>query len=285
MKTPIKSATRRLGLCALASVALLSALPAVAKDGLADVRIVNRDSGQVLPLYRHKGELWVAGEPGARYAVELTNNTRQRLLHVVSVDGVNAITGQTASLDQAGYVLNPGQRYGVSGWRKSSREIAAFEFTNLPDAYAARTDRPDDVGVVGVAVFAERRRAETPQALPYGRSAPQSKSNSNSKSYSQPNGGGDASVHSKSHRSEGPSAGLEAGQELGTGHGEREWDRVGTTDFERRQDRPEQIVRIRYDSRANLVAMGVIPRYQRPIYGHRPSAFPAERFGYVPDPY
>ncbi len=275
MKTPIKSATRRLGLSALASVTLLGALPAVARDSPADVRIVNRDSGQVLPLYRHRGELWVAGEPGARYSVELTNSTRQRLLHVVSVDGVNAITGQTASLEQAGYVLNPGQRYGVSGWRKSSREIAAFEFTNLPDSYAARTERPDDVGVIGVAVFGERQRASSPRIAPYSRSAPQSKSSSS----------GDASAHSKSYRSEGPSAGLEAGQELGTGHGEREWDRVGTTDFERRQDRPEQVVRIRYDSRANLVAMGVIPHYQRPIYGHRPSAFPAERFGYAPDPY
>ena len=34
-------------------------------------------------------------------------------------------------------------------------EVAAFYFTQLPDSYAARTDRPDNVGVIGVAVFRE----------------------------------------------------------------------------------------------------------------------------------
>ena len=161
--------TRRMALGAIAGTALLTALPAMALGQLADVRIINRDNGEILPFYRHQGELWIAGEPGARYAVELYNRSRRRLLNVVSVDGVNVISGESAAFDQAGYVLTPGQRYDVSGWRKSRREIAAFEFTRLSRSYAARTGRPDDVGVIGVAVFRERPGYRAPEAEIYGR--------------------------------------------------------------------------------------------------------------------
>lgn len=266
MNTKTATLTRRMALGALVGASLLTALPAMAIGRLTDVRIVNRDSGEVLRMYRHKGDVWVAGEPGARYAVELQNASRGRLLNVVSVDGVNVISGETASFNQAGYVLTPGQRYDVSGWRKSSREIAAFEFTSLPRSYAARTGRPDDVGVIGVAVFRERApyRPPVPEIGPYGRSAP------------APEAQGKSSMQGKSHRSE-------PGQELGTGHGDRERDRVGETEFERRNDRPDEIVRIRYDSRENLIAMGILPTTTVPP---RPNPFPgAPHPGYAPDPY
>ena len=45
----------------------------------------------------------------------------------------------------------------IEGWRKSLDDVATFYFTRLPDSYAARTGRPDNVGVIGVALFPERR--------------------------------------------------------------------------------------------------------------------------------
>src|SRR5206468_13111563 len=62
----------------------------------------------------------------------------------------------TASTGQTGYVLGPWASADITGWRKSYAEAAAFYFTALPDSYAARTDRPDHVGVIGAAVFRER---------------------------------------------------------------------------------------------------------------------------------
>ena len=44
----------------------------------------------------------------------------------------------------------------ITGWRKSLERTAAFYFTDLGDSYAARTGRPQNVGVIGVAVFQER---------------------------------------------------------------------------------------------------------------------------------
>ena len=121
------------------------------------------------PAHAHlsaSGRLYVAGAPGERYAVHVANRTGGRVMAVVSVDGINAVTGETASPDQNGYVLAAHQSFEITGWRKSASEVAAFYFTQLPDSYAARTDRPDHVGVIGVAVFREWQPPR-PAALPH----------------------------------------------------------------------------------------------------------------------
>ena len=143
----------------LLSAALLSTtacMPAFGRS-LVDIDVVDRDTGQWLPETPHRGDTWVAGTPGHRYAVRLTNTSSERVLVVLSVDGVNAVTGETAHPSQAGYVLAPWQSTEIAGWRKSMEDVAQFVFTDLPDSYAARTGRPDNVGVIGVAVFREAR--------------------------------------------------------------------------------------------------------------------------------
>ena len=47
---------------------------------------------------------------------------------------------------------------------------------------------------------------------------------------------------------------------LGTGHGEREYSYVNHTEFSRLQTQPNEIIRIRYDSFDNLLAMGIVKR-------------------------
>jgi hypothetical protein len=74
--------------------------------------------------------------------VSLRNATPGRLLGVVSVDGVNVISGETAAWQQTGYVLSPWQQHAVTGWRKSDAEVAAFHFTAAPASYAARPRPP-----------------------------------------------------------------------------------------------------------------------------------------------
>lgn len=237
---------------------------------LADVQVIDRTTGERLPVYWHRGERWIAGTPGHRYAVEIVNRSGGRVLAVVAVDGVNAVTGETAGWDQNGYVFAPGQRWEVRGWRKSQERVAAFEFTALPDSYAARTGRPEHVGVIGVALFRERPRpvavplAPAPEAL---RDAP---------------AGAAADAAGRARESDVASASAPRREErLGTGHGRQETSVVGATTFERLQPTPEQLITIRYDSRANLMAMGVLP--------HDPVALPTPRpfphaGGFVPDP-
>src|SRR5215468_5876191 len=124
----------------------------------ASVEIFDRSEGRLLPVYWHQGRRYVVGKPGNEYAIRVRNGGSGRMLAVMSVDGVNVITGDTASPAQSGYVLSPGESADIAGWRKSMSRTAAFYFTALPDSYAARTGRPDNVGVIGVATFRERVR-------------------------------------------------------------------------------------------------------------------------------
>ena len=113
--------TRRLLLTLLAAAATsaCTALPAHATGNLVDLQIVDRSRGDVLSTWRHRGTSWVAGRPGDRYALRLSNRTGGRVLVVLSVDGVNVVSGETASTGQTGYVLGPWASAEITGWRKS----------------------------------------------------------------------------------------------------------------------------------------------------------------------
>src|SRR5512139_3153202 len=125
---------KRLCLVALAG---LVAAPAFAAGRLADVTVIDRDTGATLTTHRYRGEYWVAGRPGARYAISIRSRTGERLMAVTSVDGVNVLTGESAGFDQRGYVFDPWVGYEIAGWRKSNAEVAAFTFTSVPQSYAA----------------------------------------------------------------------------------------------------------------------------------------------------
>ena len=291
-------------LTGLAALLSLASLPAHAIGRLADVTIVDRDTGATLPVHYTKGEYWVAGRPGARYAITVRNRLGERVLAVPSVDGVNVLSGETAAWDQRGYVFSPYERYQITGWRKSSSEVAAFEFSHIANSYASRTGRPAHVGVIGVALFREqppapppsvisepysqrerrdggvdegdggnrlgRLREEPAPAIPQSPAAPAPSTLAESSAQSQ-------SADSVARAAPRPSA------KLGTAHGQRETSVVTHTTFTRLQDRPNEVISIRYDSRENLIASGVIREpVARP---HVPRAFPqSDNFSYVPDP-
>jgi hypothetical protein len=250
---------------------------------LADVTVYDRAENRTLPVYQQQGRYYVAGRPGNEYQIRVRNRTGDDLLAVVSVDGVNAVNGETAHWGQTGYVLGPHQAYDIRGWRKSLQRVSAFYFTDHQNSYAARTGRPDNVGVVGVALF--RRKAEPAalieeplprprlQAEPWGSGARQDSPYPSGADSPFPFGGRALAEGSAEYqyRRERP----QQSPSLGTGHGRSETSRVGTTQFERATAGPEEVIAIHYDTHANLVALGVIraPRIATPFPGH-----------FVPDP-
>jgi hypothetical protein len=266
---------------------------------LVDITVVDRDTGQPLRTWRHHGRLFVAGQPGARYSLRVANHTDGRVLVVMSVDGVNVLTGETAGYGQRGYVFGPYQSYDVSGWRKSDTEVAAFTFAPLPQSYAARTGRPGDVGVIGVAAFKERVFAPVAAAAPVAEPSSRARSDSSNgveelvvtgqRNAPSPAAPPPATARmARSPRSAAPSDAVvtaeRRAEKLGTGHGAREWSVTYTVPFERASASPQLIRRIEYDTFDNLVASGVIPRPWDG--GRRPRPFPSndEEGRYVPDP-
>lgn len=237
-----------------ACAALLAAFSACAAavGGLADLSVYDRSEGRSLPVYWHGGRAWVVGKPGNEYQLNLRNRQGEDLLAVLSVDGVNVVSGETANVQQGGYVLSPGRALEVAGWRKDLSRTAAFYFTPLADSYAARTGRPDNVGAIGVALF--RRRA--PDPAPLSQIVPRAKAER-----------GDAAA---SRAAEAP---------LGTGHGRQETSHARLVGFERATREPAETVVLYYDSYSNLVARGIIPAQP---FGRRPAPDPFP--GFVPDP-
>ena len=79
----------------LACAALLAAFSAhaAAVGSLADVTLFDRSDGRQLPVYWHEGRAYVVGKPGNEYSVRIRNRQRDDVLGVISVDGVNVITG------------------------------------------------------------------------------------------------------------------------------------------------------------------------------------------------
>lgn len=245
--------------------ACLLASPAAAHSRLADVEVYDRTAGRVLTLHRHEGRRYVVGEPGHEYEITIRSRDGRRLLAVTSVDGVNVVTGETADPAQSGYVLDPHGSVRIAGWRKSLAEVAAFYFTRHGNSYAARTGRPFDVGVIGIALFQEKRRCCDGGIL------------GDADRRADPTGPPAAAER----HAESPAAqSLQRDEGLGTGHGRRERSAARHTDFERATDAPVEIIAIQYDTRANLVAQGVLPR-EREYAERRPRPFPG---AFVPDP-
>ena len=295
-------------LLSVLAAAMLTGCASIADAGaLADIAIVNRSTGERLQVYRHGGRLYVEGRAGERYAVELRNRSGGRVLTVLSVDGVNAVSGQTAATSQGGYVLDAWGRAEIAGWRKNMSDVAAFYFTALPDSYAARTGRPDNVGVIGVAVYKEY--VEPPLALQDAPALAKSESAgrlsasdvAGRKSASDAAGGESAAAGARpapAAAAPAPTAQADAAtapsesaarrnkmteEKLGTGHGRNEASRVSVVDFERASNTPVETVAIHYDRRENLVALGVLPARTPRFAGREPDPFP-DTMRFVPDP-
>ena len=115
------------------------------------------ESGRLLPGLNAAGRWFVSGDQGRRYSIVLRNETDYRLEAVMSVDGLDVMDGQPASLGKRGYILQPHQRIVIDGWRRSMQTVAAFRFSSVANSYAERKHGDSrNVGVIGVAIFNEQ---------------------------------------------------------------------------------------------------------------------------------
>ncbi len=253
--------------------------PAQALGNLADIAIYDRTENRMLPVIYHEGRHYVAGKPGNEYQLTIRNQQPGEVMTVISVDGVNAVSGESANWAQTGYVFGPNATYNIKGWRKSLQRVARFYFTELDNSYAARTGRPENVGVIGVAVFRkkpepvislgrmqeqkrEANRADVAQAEAQAAPAESAAKNAADAVSRQPAGAPAPQVVEKS---------------LGTGHGASEASPVRYTNFERASATPDEVITIYYDSYRNLLAQGIIKAARIA----RPAPFPGQ---FVPDP-
>ena len=123
--------------------------------------------GRPAPLYPApdgSGRHYLEAREGARYAVRLDNRTGERLGVVLTVDGLNAISGQrdaSSPWTPPGrmYILDPWGSTTVQGWRTSLSEVRRFTFVDERASYAARSGKANaKMGWIEIATYRERNR-------------------------------------------------------------------------------------------------------------------------------
>ena len=196
-------------------------------------------SAEALPTFSHEGRRFVLGTIGDRYRIHIANPTDARVEAVISVDGLDAIDGQSAGLTKRGYIIPAHGDVTIDGWRTSLDTVAAFRFSSVHDSYAARTQTDRNVGVIGVAFFRERP-AVVWRPRPW-RELP-------------PSAGASRGAAPKSAA---PAPSTADARGLGTEFGEERESRVTTTTFDRADTTPMAMTELRYDDRAGLLARGI----------------------------
>lgn len=273
--------------------------------------------GVALPTFRQGGQRYVLGEPGARYNVRVENPTAERVEVVVTIDGRDAISGKVGDyVTQRGYLIEPWGSLTIEGFRRSLEEVAAFRFTDRSQSYSALRGTPENVGVIGVAVFPEKARPPAPvrpRPRPYAYDERYDDSDYRRGASARSRegagrGAGAAPAPAEAPRAESAPAKRSAGgapryeteaarkrkgggpSNIGTQYGEREDSSVVEVAFERRsKTHPSAVLSLRYDDYDGLAARGIDLSslgyaYRRPHEGE-PEPFPFSRFAPPPTRY
>jgi hypothetical protein len=141
-----------------------SPLEIYAGDGSLSVALVD-DVGRTLPGLQAQGRSLILGADGQRYRIVVRNATPVRFEVVASVDGLDVIDGKPADPNRRGYIVDPHDALVIDGFRTSEANVAAFRFGRVAESYAAQTSGDRNVGIVGLAIFAERGAVWTPAEL------------------------------------------------------------------------------------------------------------------------
>lgn len=115
-------------------------------------------NGKRVRQYVHGGFTYVEGREGTEYSIEVKNNYCTRKLFVISVDGINVISGKPMQDDPLnGYIVNGYDNLNLRGFRINDQDVAAFKFVKSSQSYAKNVTGSDvNAGVIGVKVYEEK---------------------------------------------------------------------------------------------------------------------------------
>jgi hypothetical protein len=278
--------------------------------------------GRSMTTYELNGRHYVLGAAGERYTLRVTNPTDRRVEAVISIDGLDAIDGQTADfVNKRGYVVPPRGELRVDGFRVSTSHVATFRFSSVSDSYAGRKGQDRNVGVIGVALFEEKAApaiiVDDPPPPPHHHPHPHPRDRVE---YDAPTGGDmNAGGSREASAEDGPApapparsssrrapVGTSQGSGsvapnadaccqkskderpgLGTEYGEQRYSAVSWTRFERANPgKPTAVATLRYNDRAGLQALGIPvdpePSHEELVTRETANPFPGSGFAEPP---
>jgi len=121
------------------------------------VAVPSKHGSSKIPEYGHNGLTFVEGRRAQPYTLKLRNDSAQRVLAVVSIDGLNVVDGQPCTPQSRGYVIPAYSTVDIEGWRTSLKEVRQFKFETKEQSYAkGTTGEVQNCGVIAAKFFNEK---------------------------------------------------------------------------------------------------------------------------------
>jgi len=118
-------------------------------------------NGSRCKQYGHEGKSYIEAKNGSEWYFQIQNNSPTRILAVCSVDGLNVLTGESASPTDSGYIIDAYSSQKIKGFRFSDEEWALFKFGYKVNGKTYAQSKGDgaekNCGVIGVRLFQEKQ--------------------------------------------------------------------------------------------------------------------------------
>ena len=231
--------------------------------------------GRPLAEYAARGRRYIEALENAEYEVRIHNPFGTRVAVALSVDGLNSIDARhTSAWDAHKWVIAPYGTISVGGWQMSGDSARRFYFTTERDSYAAKLGQTANLGVISAVFFRERRPFTilpvTPgEPRPPYRGKEEDRTRDERSELPAPKSSGESSTANSAGRESAkqrsaPSYPAPDDESAATGIGRSVRNDVQWIKLDL-DSRPAGEIMIRYEYRASLVRLGIIPRdYPRP---------------------
>ena len=220
--------------------------------------------GRPAAEYFARGRRYVEAVENAEYELRIHNPTGSRVAVALSVDGMNTIDARHSSAwDAHKWVIEPYGTISVRGWQMSSENARRFYFTTERDSYGAKIGQTANLGVIAAVFFRERKPIVITRVTPGQREEKSAKR-------------GEDRPRNESAPSVSDSTGTMANRDTGKERSANPYpppdDESAATGIGRTvqngvtwikmdlDPRPAGEVTIRYEFRAGLVRLGIVPR-------------------------
>jgi hypothetical protein len=211
--------------------------------------------------YAARGRRYIEAFENAEYELRIRNPTASRVAVALAVDGLNTIDARhTSAWEARKWVIEPYGTIHVRGWQMSSENARRFYFTTERDSYGAKLGQAANLGVISAVFFRERRPVTIvtpPPSVPYRREKDTRTGEANTQS-APAEAGRDAAKRSVQPYPppDDESAATGIGRSVSNSV---QWIKMDL------EPRALGEVTIRYEYRAALARLGIIPRdYPRP---------------------
>lgn len=113
-------------------------------------------NGNKITEFTKDGRTFVEGRKGSEYKIKVTNHSNTRIKVIISVDGLDIVTGKRATPKSGGYLIKAYDTETLEGWRISDDQVRKFFFTTGKQSYNNKTgNNTNNIGVIGVMAYKE----------------------------------------------------------------------------------------------------------------------------------